>query len=92
MTASSYASSGFYPHYDRLNGKSQYRAWCPGSPRDRTDYLQVDMGAVRSVCALATQGDRLHDERTTSYKVHFSLDEKIWDTYKESISVKVRKL
>ena len=92
MAASAYADTRFYPHYGRLNGNSQYRAWCPGNARDRTQYLQVDMGAVYFVCAVATQGDRMHDERTTSYKFHFSLDGKIWETYKENSAAKVRKL
>ena len=90
MTASSFDSSTFYPHHGRLNGNSQDRAWCPKNRNDRTEYLQVDMYAVYFVCAVATQGDRMHDERTTSYKFHFSLDGKIWNTYKENSAVKVR--
>ena len=92
MTASSYAGSSYYSHYGRLNGNSQYGAWCPGNARVRTQYLQVDMGAVYFVCAVATQGDKMHDEWTTSYKLHFSLDGNIWDTYKENSAIKVRKL
>lgn len=89
MTASSYAWGAFLPYYGRLNGVGNDRAWCPESETDRTAYLQVDMGALYSVCAVATQGDRDHDERTNSYKLQLSLDGKLWKSYKENNAVKV---
>ena len=52
--------------------------------KDRTDYLQVDMGAVRSVCAVATQGLRAGANWATSYKVHLSTDGVTWNVYKEN--------
>ena len=44
----------YYSYNGRLNGTS---GWCVGS-RDNyaDDYLQIDMGAEYSVCAVATQG------------------------------------
>ena len=54
-------------------------------------YLQVDMGAVRHVCAVATQGlnSNKFDEWTTSYKLRLSSDGIIWNTYKENNAEKV---
>ena len=57
MTASSYYSSSYYPHYGRLNEARGNGGWCPNTRQGpRTDYLQVDLGTVHSVCAVATQG------------------------------------
>ena len=68
MTASSYYSSSYYPYYGRLNEARGAGGWCPTTRQGpRTDYLQVDLGAVHSVCAVATQGASNIDERTTSY-------------------------
>ena len=91
MTASSYYISGYYPYYGRLNDARGYGGWCPRTKKGpRTDYLQVDLGTVRSVCAVATQGARNVDERTTSYILRMSKDGVTWNTYKENNAEKVR--
>ena len=60
MTASTYYDSDHQPYYGPLNGKrGPNGAWCPKTTSDRSDYLQVDMGAVQSVCAVATEGTTL---------------------------------
>ena len=93
MTASSYPSSFFYPHYGRLSENRGNGAWCTRwSTTDRTEYLQVDMGEVHSVCAVATQGERISQEWTKSYKVHLSTDEVAWSSYKENNREKVTKI
>ena len=92
MTASTINSSSYYAYYGRLNESRSQGAWCPKTATDRTDYLQVDMGAVYSVCAVATQGHRLGDYWTTSYKVHLSTDAVTWSSYKENNVEKVTKI
>ena len=89
MTASSDASSNYYPYYGRLNGNRGKGAWCTKTTSDRTDYLQVDMGTVHSVCAVATQGHRQGSHWTTNYKLHLSTDGITWNTYKENNVEKV---
>ena len=89
MTASTTYGSYYQPYYGRVNGKRGKMQWCPKTTSDRTDYLQVDMGAVHFVCAVATQWAR--DDRTTSYKLHFSLNGVTWNTYKENNALKVSK-
>ena len=88
MTASSYYSTYYYPYYGRLHGIRGY-GWAPKTKTDRTDYLQVDLGALHSVCALATQGRRIGGKWTTQYKVSLSLDEVSWSFYQENNKVKV---
>jgi len=58
MTASTYLNSKYYAYYGRLNENRGMGAWCSKETRKGTDYLQVDMGTVHSVCALATQGEK----------------------------------
>ncbi|KAL9970495.1 hypothetical protein ACROYT_G022880 [Oculina patagonica] len=89
MTASTFHNINYSPYYGRLNGTRGSGAWCTKTKSDRTDYLQVDMGAVHSVCAMTTQGLRGGSAWTTSYKVHLSTDGVIWNVYKENNVEKV---
>ena len=89
ITANVFQSSGSRPYYGRLNEKRGDGAWCPRTNSDRSDYLQVDMGAVHSVCAVATQGLRGHNDWTTSYKLLISLNGVTWSSYQENNIEKV---
>ena len=79
----------YYSYNGRLNGTS---GWCAGS-RDNyaDDYLQIDMGAEYSVCAVATQG-KSSGSYLTSYQLSFSTDGETWSTYQEDGQDKVYKL
>ena len=39
----------------RLNG---VKGWCQKTTAITDDYIQVDMGALHTVCAIATQGKK----------------------------------
>ena len=87
MTASTVYNSNYQPYYGRVNTKRGNR-WCPKTNSDRTDYLQVDMGAEHSVCAVATQ--RLNtNEYAKTYYIRLSVDEVTWNTYEENKRKKV---
>ena len=88
MTASSFYSNQ-YPYYGRLNETRGEGGWCPKNKSDRTEYLQVDMDEVRSVCGVATQGVLSLTEWTTSYKLRLSTDGITWSTYRETNFEKV---
>ena len=92
MTASTYFDSRYHPYYGRLNENRGYGLWCTKTTTDRTDYLQVDMCAVHSICAVATQGLRSPTLWTTSYKVHLSADGVTWNSYKENNVEKASKI
>ena len=78
MTATSYYLA-YYLYNGRLNGTS---GWCAGSRYNYLDdYLQIDMGAEYSVCAVATQGKPA--SYLTSYQLSFSTDGENWSTYQE---------
>ena len=92
ITASTFHDSRYQPYYGRLNGRrGVIGAWCTKTTDDRTDYLQVDMGAVRSVCAEATQG-ATGSYWITSFKLKLSLDGTTFNYYMEDNVVKVKKL
>ena len=89
MTASSFYNSYQYSYYGRLNESRGYGGWCPQNKSDRTEYLQVDMGEVRFVCGVATQGAQRYSARTTSYKLKLSTNGTTWSIYKETNIEKV---
>ena len=93
MTASSYYDSRYYPYYGRIDGETGY-GWCPKTTQGpRTDYLQVDMGTIHFVCAVATQGAKSRDDEwTSSYILRMSLDGITWNTYQENNTEKVNRL
>ena len=91
MTASTVYSSGYQPFYGRLNEVRAGKRWCPKTTSDRRDYLQIDVGAVHSVCAVATRGIKGSGEWTTSYKLHLSSDGVTWNVYREFNVDKVNK-
>ena len=81
--SSSRASNG------RLNGSS---AWIPSTNNNNNDYLQIDLGSVYVVCAVATQGNPSANDWTETYKIKTSLDNVNWIWYQENNTVKVRML
>ena len=88
FTASSVYSCSYKPHFGRLNETRPNGGWCPRRT-NRTEYLQVDMGVVRSVCGVATQGESVDHVWTTSYRLQLSTNNITWNTYKETNIEKV---
>ena len=85
MTATSNYRA-YYSYNGRLNGTS---GWCAESSDDYSDdYLQIDLGAEYSVCAVATQG-KSSGSYLTSYKLSFSTDGETWSFYQEDGEDKV---
>ncbi|KAL9978824.1 hypothetical protein ACROYT_G016390 [Oculina patagonica] len=86
MTASSYYSSSYLPAYGRLNFKKA-DGWCTKTPSKNDEWLQVDLGQLFEVCAVASQGDSGYDasdEWATAFKLLYSQDGKYWITYENS--------
>lgn len=92
MTASSFYrdDDNYQPAYGRLHG-NRGDGWC-AKEKNGTDWLQVDLGKVFQLCAVATQGDRNHDnydEWVTDFKLFYSSDEKNWTNYKDGNGIEV---
>lgn len=85
MTASSDAGTNFKPYNGRVNVKKWWYRWCPSTSTDQTDYLQVDIGSVRNVCAVATQSR--YSQYAKTYYLQISVDGVNWNTYKVNCSL-----
>ncbi|XP_031554823.1 coagulation factor V-like [Actinia tenebrosa] len=79
FTASSQYDHRYVPMNARLNGDT---GWAPKTKLDPDDYLQIDLGQLFELCAVATQGSGKHgnNEWTTEYKLLTSLDKVNWTT------------
>ena len=88
MTASSQFGTGYQAAYGRLSG-DRGDGWCAKEAARNDDWLQVDLGQMIEVCALATQGDRNGNEWTTAFKLSYSTDGKSWTPYKDANSTEV---
>ena len=89
MTASDFLDTRSFPYYGRLRGTRGDGGWCSRRRSGKKKYIQVDMGEVRSLCGVATQGIQSYPEWTTSYKLHLSTNSTTWNIYKETNIEKV---
>ena len=89
MTASDFLDTRSFPYYGRLRGTRGDGGWCSGRRSGEKKYIQVDMGEVRSLCGVATQGIQRYPEWTTSYKLQLSTNSTTWNIYKETNIEKV---
>lgn len=85
------ASSHWNNHYAfnaRLNNKAEnhggqfnWGGWCTDK-EDKNQYLQVDLGRVRSVSGVATQG-YMAEMYVSKYHLNYSTDGLTWRSYRE---------
>jgi hypothetical protein len=85
LTSSSIYNNTISAGKARLLSNSSWR------PRDNdtNPWLQIDLGEIYYVCAVATQGDPNSDERTRKYKIKWSLDGVKWEYLKTETLNKV---
>ena len=77
MTASTYFSSTYSPHYGRLRG-TRGQGWVAKSPKSVKDWLKVDFGRTALVCAVATQGNVGGGLWVIDFSLSFSSDGTSW--------------
>ena len=73
------------------NARLRYSAggpWC-AAEGDLAPYLQVDLGSLHVVCAVATQGNSKADQWVETYQLQSSTDGTTWTDYKEGGQVRV---
>ena len=91
MRAKSHDSShGFkaLPSYGRLNG-TRGDGWC-AEKNDKDQWLQVDLGKIIEVCAVATQGDINGNEWVIDFKLAYSKSsDGRWQIYKDANDLEV---
>ena len=81
MTSSSQYGDGYQAAYGRLNG-DRGDGWCAKSKSGNNEWLQVDLGKLYTVCAVATQGDRNGNEWVTGFKLYYAENTNSWNVYK----------
>ena len=88
MNATSFYDSDHVPSNGRL--RVDY-CWAPETKDNLNDYLQLDLGGVHFVCAVATQGNSKYkyNDWTKKYKMLLSLDNLSWNAYKENGNTRV---
>ncbi|XP_048581791.1 uncharacterized protein LOC5519041 isoform X1 [Nematostella vectensis] len=62
-----------------LNGTFRWGGWCTDN-LDKHQYIQVDLGHVRAVSAIATQG-YMRDNFVKQYRMNYSIDGQEWKPY-----------
>ena len=82
ITASVYYSKGYEPYNARLNiqpGGGSYGVWAGKNRAD--EYLQVDLGKLKDIRKVATQGRANKNQWVKRYKLQYSVDgsQWIWD-------------
>ena len=88
ITASSVYNAATPANSGRLNYAAG-SSWC-ASLSDSIPYLQVDLGSVYIICAVATQGNSRADQWVKTYQVQYSTDGSNWIIYKEREQIRVR--
>ncbi|XP_031559855.1 adhesion G protein-coupled receptor L3-like isoform X2 [Actinia tenebrosa] len=67
-------------HTDNNTGKVVWGGWCTDK-KNIHQYLEVDLGHVRAVSGIATQGYQLNNF-VKQYKMNYSIDGREWKSYK----------
>jgi len=68
------------PHYGRLNNN---KFWCAGK-KNKNEYLQVDLGQVKTVNKILVQGRGNWYDWVTGFHLYYSDDGQRWTGYSES--------
>ena len=90
MASSSILDTNSFPHYARLRNQNGNCAWLPANTADRnSSWLQIDLGNLTRVSAVATQGSCSGDQWTKSYVITYSKNGVDWKTYEELDTIKV---
>lgn len=63
-------------HSARLHGNF---AWRADENAAIGEFLQIDFGELKTVTAIATQGDSIASLWVTSFKLHYSYDNRTWE-------------
>ena len=85
MTASSYYKAGWEAWNGRLGHTEGAGCWGPRVNR-KGEYLQVDLGRVKEVSKVSTQGRHGSSSWTKAYKVSFSIDGENWTPHRKVTS------
>jgi len=78
ITASSIYSTNYRPWFARLRGS--LRGWCPNT-HNAGQWIQIDFSSVKTIAAVATQGNSNGGEWPASYSISYSNDSVTFTSY-----------
>jgi len=73
---------GYRPQNARLNDTSKEANWSAAA-NNKDQWIQVDLGSIVKVKAVATQGRHSWDQWVTAYRIGYSLDGRNWSFYRQ---------
>lgn len=82
FTATSTYDSRYVPSNARL--QVNVRGWGASTTIQANDHLQIDLGSVYIICAVATQGSATVGEWVRDYLITTSVDGSQYTTYRQS--------
>jgi len=74
-------------YYEDNHDQKRIGGWCASSRNPQ--WLKIDLGQVKMITGIATQGRDVFYEHVKSYELEFSNDGVSWERYKENGSSKV---
>lgn len=87
FTATSSLDSRYVPSNARL--QVNVRGWGASTNTHANDHLQIDLGSVYTICAIATQGSAAASEWVRDYLIMTSVNGARYTTYRENGADKV---
>ena len=90
MMSSTILNASSLPHFGRLRNQLGDCAWIPATAADnQSSWLQVDLGSLIKMSAVATQGSCSGDQWTESFVITYSKNGEDWKHYGELGTIKV---
>ena len=89
MTSSTILNASSLPHFARLRNQLGGCAWIPATADRNSSWLQVDLGSLTNVSAVATQGSCSGNQWTKSYVITYSENGVDWKDYGELCTIRV---
>ena len=90
MMSSTVMNASSLPHFGRLRNQLGDCACIPATTADsNSSWLQVDLGSLTKVSAVATQGSCSSDQWTKTYVITYSENGEDWKHYRELGTIRV---
>jgi len=74
-------------YYEDNHDQKRIGGWCASSRNPQ--WLKVDVGQVKKITGIATQGRDVFYEHVKNYELEFSTDGVSWERYKENGTSKI---
>ncbi|KAK3741880.1 hypothetical protein QZH41_013363, partial [Actinostola sp. cb2023] len=87
FTASTFLDKDTRPSSGRLYANSS--GWCPAASNSSDDYIEIDLGVLKNICSVATQGSPVFSAWVKEYTIQYFEDNVRWKKVTENSNEKV---